>query len=216
MQQIPDATVRIETVVFTMLPMDPLRIEVSGGYYHLSTRGNNRRVICDDDVDRRNFLVQLNRVTTKYEWKLLAYCLMGNHYHLIVQIGDLGMSRGMCELNSGYARTYNKRHRRANHLFGRRYWDALIATDEHLLECCRYVALNPVRAGICELPGDWKWSSYAATVGREFAPAFLANDELLQLFGRRPDVARQAYKRFVREGNDIRQPPWKKTDASVT
>ncbi len=209
-------TVRIETVMVTISSMDPLRIEVPGGYYHLSTRGNNRRAIFDDDIDRECFLGQLNRVTAKYRWTLLAYCLMDNHYHLIVQLGDLGMSQGMCQLNGGYARMYNKRHRRTNHLFGRRYWDALMATDEHLLECCRYVVLNPVRAGICELPAEWSWSSYAATIGRVFAPSFLSVDELLPLFGRRPDVAREAYKRFVREGHEIRQPPWRKVRERVT
>jgi REP element-mobilizing transposase RayT len=196
--------------------MDPLRIEVPGGYYHVATRGNNRCAIYDDDVDRQVFLNQLNRVATKYAWTVLAYCLMGNHYHLILQIGDLGMSRGMCELNGGYARMYNRRHRRVNHLFGRRYWDALVATESHLLECCRYVVLNPVRAGICHRPGDWSWSSYRATVGREFAPSFLATNELLQLFGQRPDFARGVYREFVRAGEDIRQPPWQKARERAT
>jgi putative transposase len=204
------------TVVATMVAMNPLRIEVPGGYYHLSTRGNNKCAICDDDVDREMFEMQLDRVTKKYGWVVLAYCLMDNHYHLIIQIGDAGMSRGMCELNGSYARMYNRRHGRMNHLFGRRYWDALIATDEHLLECCRYVVLNPVRAGICRLPADWRWSSYAATVGRAFGPSFLAGDELLQLFSHRPDVARDAYRQFIRAGHDIRQPPWRKARAGVT
>jgi len=106
--------------------MAPLRIEVPGGYYHLSTRGNNKCAIYYDDHDRATFLMQLDRLAAKYGWTVLAYCLMSNHYHLIVQIGDLGMSRAMCELNSGYAITYNQRHGRLNHLFGRRYWDALI------------------------------------------------------------------------------------------
>jgi putative transposase len=207
---------RIRTVVCTMVGVAPLRIEVPGGYYHLSTRGNNKCPIYDDDHDRVTFLMQLDRLAMKYGWTVLAYCLMSNHYHLIIQIGDLGMSRGMCELNCGYAFTYNQRHGRVNHLFGRRYWDALMASDEHLLECCRYVVLNPVRAGICLLPGDWNWSSYAASVGREFPLPFLATDELLQLFGRRPDVARAAYRRFVREGHDIRQPPWSKARMKVT
>jgi putative transposase len=214
--QITSETMRIETVISTMRCMDPLRIEVPGGYYHLATRGNNKCAICDDDIDRGMFEVQLGRVATKYKWAVLAYCLMGNHYHLIIQLGDLGMSRGMCELNGSYARMYNQRHGRINHLFGRRYWDALIATDEHLLECCRYVVLNPVRAGICRLPSDWPWSSYSATVGRAFAPSFLATDELLQFFSRRPDLARDAYRRFVRAGHDIRQPPWRKVRVEAT
>jgi putative transposase len=196
--------------------MDPLRIEVPGGYYHLSTRGNNRRDIFRDDYDRSTFLRYLGRIATKYEWQVLAYCLMSNHYHLILQIGDLGMSKGMCDLNGGYALTFNHRHGRANHLFGRRFWDALLDSDSHLLECCRYAVLNPVRAGLCERPGDWSWSSYNAAIGRTFPLPFLANDHLLELFGRRPDVAKSAYRRFVREGRDLRQPPWRKVRESVT
>jgi putative transposase len=207
---------RVGTVAFTMFAMDPLRIELPGGYYHVSTRGNNRREIFVDDHDRSTFLRHFGRLSKKYDWTVLAYCLMSNHYHLILQLGDLGMSRGMCELNGGYARMYNRRHRRANHLFGRRYWDALLASDEHLLECCRYVVLNPVRAGLCRRPAEWRWSSYAATVGREFAPSFLATGELLHLFGQRPDVAREAFRRIVREGHDIRQPPWRKGRERVT
>jgi len=209
-------TMRIGPVGFSIWSMAPLRIEVPGGYYHLSTRGNNKCTIYDDDRDCVVFLLQLARVASKYGWKVLAYCLMTNHYHVLVQIGDLGMSRAMCELNTGYALEYNQRHGRANHLFGRRYWDAILSTDRHLLECCRYVVLNPVRAGLCDLPGDWPWSSHAACVGRMFAPSFLASDELLQLFGHRPDLARQAYRRFVRAGHDVRQPPWQKGNEGVT
>ncbi len=196
--------------------MAPLRIEVPGGYYHLSTRGNNRCSIFGSDDDRLTFLLQLDRVATKYDWAVLAYCLMSNHYHLIIQMSDLGMSSAMCELNGGYALTYNQRHGRSNHLFGRRYWDSLLASDSHLLECCRYVVLNPVRASICDRPGEWKWSSYAASVGRSFSPTFLASDDLLQLFGRRPDRARAAYRRFVQAGRDVRQPPWEKLRVRVT
>ena len=196
--------------------MTPLRIEVPGGYYHLSTRGNNRREIFADDFDRTTFLRHLGHLATKYEWTVLAYCLMTNHYHLILQLGDLGLSKGMCDLNGGYALTFNQRHGRENHLFGRRFWDALLDSESHLLECCRYVVLNPVRAGMCRRPGDWPWSSYTAAVGRTFPPPFLANDRLLELFGRRPDIARDEYRRFVRAGHDLRQPPWQKTDASVT
>jgi REP element-mobilizing transposase RayT len=196
--------------------MTPLRIEVPGGYYHLSTRGNNRRAIFADDFDRSTFLSHLGRLAGKYDWRVLSYCLMSNHYHLIVQLGDLGMSDCMCDLNGGYALTYNQRHGRANHLFGRRYWDALISSESHLLECCRYVVLNPVRAGICTHPDDWPWSSYSATVGRAFPPPFLASDDLLELFGSRPDVARANYRRFVREGHGQRQPPWEKPRERVT
>jgi REP element-mobilizing transposase RayT len=148
------------------------RIEVPGGYYHVVTRGNNKRSIFADRSDRRMFMLILHRVARRFGWSVLVYCLMGNHYHLIVQLGENGISRGMCELNSGYAIDYNKRHGRSNHLFGRRFWSELLKTDAHLLQTCRYVVLNPVRAGLVKAPQDWVYSSYRATIGMAAANLF--------------------------------------------
>jgi putative transposase len=155
------------------------RIEVPHGYYHVSTRGNNKQPIFDDDRDREFFLVILHRVARRYGWLFYAYCLMGNHYHLVMQISEAGISRGMCELNTAYAATYNIRHGRVNHLFGRRFWSELITTDAYLLGACRYVVQNPVRAGICTACEDWKWSSYRATVGLATPEPFLAVADVL-------------------------------------
>ena len=119
------------------------RVEVPYGYYHVVTRGNNKRPIYDDDCDREEFLVLLERIARRYGWLFYAYCLMGNHYHLVMQIADKGLSRGMCELNTAHAVGYNVRHARINHLFGRRYWSELITTDAYLLGACRYVVQNP-------------------------------------------------------------------------
>jgi putative transposase len=155
------------------------RIEVPYGYYHVTTRGNNRRSIYDDARDRQFFLAILRRIARRHGWLFYAYCLMGNHYHLVMQIAESGMSRGMCELNTAYAATYNLRHGRINHLFGRRYWSELITTDAYLLEACRYVVQNPVRAGICAVCEDWKWSSYRATIGLATPEPFLAVTDVL-------------------------------------
>lgn len=159
----------------------PLRIEVPGGYYHVGTRGNDKRTIYEDDSDRELFLLILRRVARRHGWLFLAYCLMGNHYHLVLQIDESGISRGMCELNTAYATTSNARHRRTNHLFGRRFWSELISTDAHLLQASRYVVQNPVRAGLCRTCEDWKWSSYRASVGVAVPPPFLAVDDLLDI-----------------------------------
>jgi putative transposase len=156
------------------------RIEVPGAYYHVGTRGNNRRSIFEDDRDREVFLLILRRVARRHGWLLFAYCLMGNHYHLVLQIGEAGISEGMCELNTAHAVTYNVRHGRINHLFGRRYWSELILTNTHLFQACRYVVQNPVRAGLCNQCEDWKWSSYRATIGVSTPPPFLAVDDLLE------------------------------------
>ncbi len=155
------------------------RIEVPYGYYHVGTRGNNKRSIYADDRDRDLFLLLLRRVARRYGWSFYAYCLMGNHYHLVLQIGEDGISRGMCELNTGWAITYNSRHERVNHLLGRRFWSELITSDAYLLEACRYVVQNPVRAGVCAACEDWTWSSYRATIGLAPPEPFLAVTDVL-------------------------------------
>src|SRR5215210_7542649 len=190
-----------------------LRIEVPGAYYHVGTRGNNKRRIFDDDSDRRAFIVMLHHVARKYGWSVLAYCLMDNHYHLVLQSGDDGLSRGMCELNTGYAVDYNKRHGRCNHLFGRRFWSEILKTDAYLVSTCRYVVLNPVRAGFVKKPEDWIFSSYRATVGLAPATLFPEVRRVLELVapGARDPVA--AFREYCESGlraeasQARRQPP---------
>jgi REP element-mobilizing transposase RayT len=157
------------------------RVEVAFGYYHLSARGNNRRFIFDDDHDREVFLAILDGVARRYGWRFYAWCLMGNHYHLILQIGDGGLSQGMCELNTAHATNYNVRHGRVNHLFGKRFWSEQITTDAYLLASCRYVLQNPVRAGLAATCADWKWSSYRSTVGTAPPEPYLAVRDLLAI-----------------------------------
>jgi REP element-mobilizing transposase RayT len=188
------------------------RIEVPHAYYHVVTRGNNKRRIFDDDFDRGMFLVILTSVARHYGWTLLAYCLMNNHYHVVLQLGpcERGLSRGMCVLNTGYAVEYNRRHGRINHLFGKRYWSAMLKTDDHLLRACRYVALNPVRAGLVDAPAEWIWSSYRATIGMALAIRCLATDALLAMFASERRAAVIAYEGFVTaapEGPVPGQPP---------
>jgi putative transposase len=155
------------------------RIEVPHGYYHLGARGNNKHSIFLDERDHKRFLVLLASVARKYAWTIYAYCLMGNHYHLVLRLAEAGLSRGMCELNTGYALGFNARYGRINHLFGRRFWSEHITTDAYLLEACRYVVQNPVRAGFCSSCEAWPWSSYPATIGLAKPEPFLAVNEVL-------------------------------------
>jgi putative transposase len=178
----------------------PLRIEIAGGTYHVSTRGSNRQPIFWNDEDRRIFLRMLGIVTVKYAWTVIAYCLMTNHYHLVLQIADTGLSAGMQWLNGTSSRATNQRHDRSAHLYRNRFSSALIESDAHLFGACRYVVLNPVRAGLCAHPDEWSWSSYRATAGLEPSPAFLADGELLRRFAPSVPEARRRYVEFVAEG----------------
>jgi len=188
----------------------PLRDE-SPGYHHVVTRGNNKRRIYLDDRDRVLFCLSVTRVARKYDWTVLAYCLMDNHYHLLISVGDKGLSDGMCELNTGYARTFNAWHGRVNHLFGKRFWNRRIKTDASLWNVVRYIVQNPRRAGGEGPLEGHRWTSYAATIGLAFADIKLARDEVLQFFGRVPSQAVDMFRTFCSAtplGGHVRwQPP---------
>jgi REP element-mobilizing transposase RayT len=142
----------------------PPRIQVSGGIYHVTSRGNRRQSICHDDHDRRRFLATHDRVIRRCGWRLHAYCLMDNHFHLLVETPKPNLSSGMQRLKCDYAAYFNERHSLDGHLFQQRFDSRLIETEEYFAEALRYIALNPVRAGLCEHPSDWPWSSfYGAT-----------------------------------------------------
>jgi putative transposase len=159
------------------------RIEAPG-MYHVTARGNNKRTIFLSDADRLTFVTLLNRLATKHGWTIFVYCLMTNHYHLVMRIDERGMSRGLCELNSQYALLFNQTHDRINHLFGKRYWSEEIQGDAHFRRACRYVVRNPIEAGLVASPGAYVWSSYRATVGVALGRVRVAVDELLSWFGR--------------------------------
>ena len=180
----------------------PLRIEFPGAVYHVTSRGNERREIFRDDADRELFLANVGQASVRYGFVIHAYCLMGNHYHLLVETPKANLSRGMQRINGDYTQGFNRRHRRAGHLFQGRFKAVLVEKETHLLELCRYVVLNPVRARGMKMktPADWRWSSYRATAGMETAPAFLSLDWILSRFGGTRKEARRRYVRFVAEG----------------
>jgi putative transposase len=171
----------------------PLRDE-SPGYHHVITRGNNKQRIYLEDRDRVFFCLTVQRIARKYGWTVLAYCLMDNHYHLLLSVGEQGLARGMCELNTSYALTFNSIHGRVNHLFGRRYWNRRITTERSLMAVARYIVRNPRRAGITDRLEGYRWSSYAATIGLAFADLQLAREELLAFFGASPERAVEAFR----------------------
>jgi len=178
----------------------PLRIEFPGAVYHITSRGNERKAIFRDDRDRKIFLDTLADVTHRYNWLCHAYCLMDNHYHLLIDTPDGNLSIGMRQLNGIYTQRFNKRHDRVGHLFQGRFKALLLQKDSHLLEACRYVVLNPVRAKRVQKPGEWIWSSYGATAGRKKLNPCLVVDWVLGQFGSERKIAEAGYRRFVRDG----------------
>jgi REP element-mobilizing transposase RayT len=175
-----------------------LRVEEPNGTYHVCSRGNNRHAIVCDDDDRETWLRILAYVTREYGWTALAYCLMTNQYHLLIQLPeDGGLSDGMRLLNGLYSRVTSKKYGRSGHLFHKRFRATQIETNEHRLTVAAYIVLNPVRAGICALPREWRWSSYRASAGLVTPPNFLAVRKLLSLFGDDREPAAGAYRRFV-------------------
>ncbi len=185
----------------------PLRLEFAGALYHVTSRGDRREDIYEDDEDRRAFISILDQVCESYNWRCHAYCLMNNHYHLLIETPDANLSKGMRQLNGVYTQRFNRAHRRVGHVFQGRYKAILVEKDSYLLELARYIVLNPVRAGMVRSAKDWPWSSYRATAGRTKAGESLTVNWLLAAFAKRRTSAIERYKKFVAEGKS--QPsPW--------
>jgi putative transposase len=182
----------------------PLRIEYPGAVYHITSRGNARQAIFFDDADRRGFLEILARAVDRYNWLCHAYCLMDNHYHLLIETVDPTLSAGMRHLNGVYTQATNRRHVRTGHLLQGRYKAILVEKDAHLLELARYIVLNPVRARMARSSKDWPWSSYRATAGLEPPASFLTTEWVLAQFGGTRSKAQRSYRRFVSAGRGIR------------
>ncbi|MBI2987988.1 MAG: transposase [Deltaproteobacteria bacterium] len=178
----------------------PLRIEFAGALYHVTSRGDRQEAIYEDDEDRLAYLEILGDVVKRFGWRCYAYCLMENHYHLVIETTEGNLSKGMRHLNGVYTQVSNRRHKRTGHLFQGRYKAILIDKDSYWLEVSRYVVLNPVRAGMVKEPGGWLWSSYNATVGAKSPPEWLEVDLLLAHFAQKPGMARRRYKEFVEDG----------------
>jgi putative transposase len=139
----------------------------------------------------------------RYGWICHAYCLMGNHYHLLIETPRANLSPGMRQLNGLYARYFNDRHVRCGHVFQARFGSTLVEKNEHLLNAARYIVLNPVEAGLCTHPSEWPWSSYRATAGYTTAPAFLDTDWLLAQFAPTRKLAQARYRDFVDENLEL-------------
>ncbi len=174
----------------------PPRENLEDGIYHVFARGNDKADIYRDDLDRRLYLRFLGRVVVRRRWDCLAYCLMTNHLHLLIQTPDANLSLGMQQLHGVYAQVFNARHDRNGHLFQGRYGAVRVTSDRQLSAATAYIAHNPVSAGLCKTPEAWPWSSHTAITGAP-APPWLATDRLLSHFGHSDETAREQYKTLI-------------------
>jgi putative transposase len=177
----------------------PHRLLEPGGIYHVTGHAVHEAAMFVTDDDRERFLTLVERVVPRHGWLCQAYCLLTTHFHLLVETPEANLSRGMHWLNGAYAQSFNRRHGRSGHLLADRFYSVTVASDGHLLELARYIALNPVRAGLCRKPEDWRWSSYAATIGCCAPAAFLDYQGALRRFGRVPASARRRLRSFVED-----------------
>lgn len=175
----------------------PLRIEYPDAYYHVISRGNYQEKVYLNDRDKEKFIEYLEKATERFSVIIHGYCLMSNHYHLLIQTPDSNLSRAMQWINVSYATYFNRKRDRHGHLFQGRFKAILIDADEYLKHLSRYIHLNPVRAKMVSSPSDYQWSSYNAFIGKQKPPQFLETDWLLSTFGKNRKQARQSYKDFV-------------------
>lgn len=178
----------------------PLRLELSGGIYHVTSRGDGREDIFIDDQDRMQWLEVFGQVCERFNWVCHAWCQMSNHYHLLIETPEANLAQGMRQLNGVYTQRFNRTHNRVGHVFQGRYKAIHVERDTYLMELARYIVLNPLRANMVKRLENWQWSSYHATIGQEPAPNWLQTDWILAQFSQRRSSAIAKYIQFVHEG----------------
>ena len=182
-----------------LMPRPP-RVLVAGGVYHVTAQGNTGRIAFEDDDDRERFLELVAEVVRRREWSCRSYCLLSTHYHLLFRTPEPDLAAGMQYLNGCFAQWANWRRNQEGHVFKRRYGARLVAHEGHALEVHRYIALNPVRAGIVRNPLAWRWSSLSALLGGRPADDFLDVDGALEWFGASLASARRRLRTFIWDG----------------
>ncbi|WMN60891.1 transposase [Pseudoalteromonas xiamenensis] len=181
-----------------------LRLQSAWALYHVTSRGNERQTIYRSKDDFARFLAVLTSVCERFNWVIHSYCLMTNHYHLFVETPDANLAKGMRQLNGVYTQQVNRKYQRVGHLFQGRYKSILVDKDSYLLELCRYIVLNPVRAkSMVNSPVEWPWSSYQEAIGLRKSPDWLATDALLLLFAKSRKTTIKRYSDFVAQGVGI-------------
>jgi REP element-mobilizing transposase RayT len=175
----------------------PLRIAFPGAFYHVTSRGNERKAIFKNNRDREKFLEYLQSATERYDALIHAYCLMDNHYHLLMETPSGNLSQIMRHINGAYTTYFNIKRKRPGHLFQGRYQAILVEIDEYARELSRYIHLNPVRAAMGDRPEAYPWSSYRFYIGEGNPPDWLHRAFILGYFGDKDSLAQKGYQRFV-------------------
>lgn len=177
----------------------PERQQFPGAIYHVMSRGNGKHNIFLGERDRRRFLKLLGDVTAGHEWLVLAYCLMWNHYHLLLETPKPNLANGMQQLNGSYGKWFNFVHERVGHVLQGRYRSRLVVDEGHFVWLTGYIVLNPVRSGLVDSPEEWPWSSYAHTIGLDTEHPFLSPARVLGTFGDSRENAVAEYARYITE-----------------
>jgi len=180
---------------------NPLRILAPDALVHAGSRGSNRGPVCWDAQDYASLSGEIARAAEREEWRVLAWCAMPNHYHLVVRMTSGGFSRGFQSINGNHSRRTNRRYGREAHLWKGRPWHELVETPGHLVGAIEYVLRNPIDGNLCTYAHEWPYSSYRATMGLERAPSWLAVDEVLELYGKTPAEARPRLADRVHSGH---------------
>jgi len=175
----------------------PLRIQYPGGFYHVTSRGNERKAIFKTNRDREKFLSYLDSGHARYGAVIHVYCLMGNHYHLLLETPLANLSQILHHINGAYTTYFNARTKRSGHLFQGRYRAILVEKASQCQELSRYIHLNPVRAGLVERPSEYRWSSYRYYIGKENRPAWLMTKSILGYFGQKESLVQKRYQEFI-------------------
>ena len=175
----------------------PLRIQFPGAFYHITSRGNERKEIFRSKADREQFLSYLESAHHRYGALIHVYCLMANHYHLLLETPRGNLSQILHHLNGAYTTYFNSKRKRTGHLFQGRYKAIVVEKDAYCQELSGYIHLNPIRAGVAETPEAYRWSSYRSYIGKEKCPEWLTTDSVLGSFGQDHSAAQRHYQEFV-------------------
>ncbi|MDH3454320.1 MAG: transposase, partial [Desulfuromonadales bacterium] len=179
----------------------PLRIEFPGAFHHVMSRGNQKQLIYKNRRDRSKFLEYLESASVRYGANIHCYCLMDNHYHLLLETPDSNLAQIMRHINGAYTTYFNTKHRRVGHLFQGRYRSVLVDADTYCLALSRYIHLNPVKEGLSASPATYEWSSYRCYMDEQEAREWLQTNFLLSIMGQGSEV-RQRYQKYVEADDD--------------